>query len=61
MDGESLAELKVAFERWRSRKRHVREVAPVELLQAGTRRGWASRSGCSGSGDEDGPGPSRHR
>jgi len=33
MDGESLAELKVAFEKWRSRKRHVREAVPVELLQ----------------------------
>lgn len=33
MDGESLAELKVAFEKWRSRKRHVREAVPAELLQ----------------------------
>ena len=33
MAGESLAELKAAFEKWRSRKLHVREAVPVELLQ----------------------------
>jgi hypothetical protein len=33
MGGESLAELKAAFEGWRRRKRHVREAVPVELLQ----------------------------
>ena len=33
MDGESLAELKAAFEEWRSRKRHPREAVPVDLLQ----------------------------
>jgi hypothetical protein len=33
MHSESLAELKVAFEKWRSRKRHVREAVPMELLQ----------------------------
>ena len=33
MDGESLAALKAAFEAWRSRKRHVREAVPTELLQ----------------------------
>ena len=33
MDGESLAALKAAFEAWRSRKRHVREAVPAELLQ----------------------------
>ena len=33
MGGESLAELKTAFEKWRSRKRHVREAVPVELLR----------------------------
>lgn len=33
MDGESLAELKAAFEKWRSRKRHVREAVPAALLQ----------------------------
>jgi hypothetical protein len=33
MDGESLAELKAAFGKWRSRKRYVREAVPVELLQ----------------------------
>jgi hypothetical protein len=45
MDGESLAELKTAFEKWRSRKRHVREAVPAELLQraraAAARHGWA--------------------
>ena len=33
MDGESLAELKAAFEEWRSRKRDPREAVPVDLLQ----------------------------
>ena len=33
MGGESLAELKAAFEGWRSRKRHVREPVPAELLR----------------------------
>ena len=33
MGGESLAALKAAFEAWRSRKRHVREAVPAELLQ----------------------------
>jgi hypothetical protein len=46
MDGESLAELKTAFEKWRSRKRHVREAVPAELLQrarvAAARHGWAA-------------------
>ena len=46
MDGESLAELKAAFEKWRSRKRHVREAVPAELLQraraAAGRHGWAA-------------------
>jgi hypothetical protein len=46
MDGETLAELKTAFERWRSRKRHVREAVPAELLQraraAAARHGWAA-------------------
>jgi len=46
MDGESLAELKVAFEKWRSRKRHVREAVPAELLQraraAAIRHGWTA-------------------
>lgn len=32
MDGESLAELKAAFGKWRSRKRHVREAVPADLL-----------------------------
>jgi hypothetical protein len=45
MDGESLAELKAAFEKWRSRKRHVREAVPGELLQrartAAAFHGWA--------------------
>lgn len=30
---ESLAKLKVAFAEWRSRKRHVREAIPVELVR----------------------------
>jgi hypothetical protein len=46
MGGESLAELKTAFEKWRSKKRHVREAIPVELLQraraGATRHGWAA-------------------
>jgi hypothetical protein len=46
MDGESLAELNAAFEKWRSRKRHVREAVPAELLQraraAAARHGWAA-------------------
>jgi hypothetical protein len=46
MDGESLAELKAAFEKWRSRKRHVREAVPGELLQraraAAGRHGWTA-------------------
>jgi hypothetical protein len=46
MDGESLAELKAAFEKWRSRKRHVREAVPAELLQraraAAALQGWAA-------------------
>ena len=46
MDGESLAELMAAFEKWRSRKRHVREAVPAELLQrartAAARHGWAA-------------------
>lgn len=46
MDGESLAELKAAFEKWRSKKRHVREAVPAELLQraraAAARHGWAA-------------------
>jgi hypothetical protein len=46
MDGESLAELKAAFEKWRSRKRHVREAVPAELLQrartAAAHHGWAA-------------------
>jgi hypothetical protein len=46
MGGESLAELKTAFEKWRSRKRHVREAVPAELLQraraAAARHGWAA-------------------
>ncbi|HEY6728748.1 MAG TPA: hypothetical protein VI197_32275 [Polyangiaceae bacterium] len=46
MDGESLAELKAAFEKWRSRKRHVREAVPAELLQraraAAARHSWAA-------------------
>jgi hypothetical protein len=33
MDGESLAELKAAFEAWRRRKRHLREAVPGALLQ----------------------------
>jgi hypothetical protein len=45
MDGETVAELKTAFEKWRSRKRHVREAVPAELLQraraAAGRHGWA--------------------
>ena len=46
MDGESLAELKAAFEKWRSSKRHVREAVPGELLQraraAAGRHGWTA-------------------
>jgi hypothetical protein len=46
MDGESLAELKAAFEKWRSKKRHVREAVPAELLQraraAAASHGWAA-------------------
>lgn len=46
MGGETLAELKTAFEKWRSRKRHVREAVPAELLQraraAAARHGWAA-------------------
>jgi hypothetical protein len=33
MDGESLMELKAAFDEWRRRKRHVREAVPVDLLR----------------------------
>lgn len=33
MDGESLVELKAAFDEWRSRKRHAREAVPVSLLR----------------------------
>jgi hypothetical protein len=46
MDGEILVELKTAFEKWRSRKRHVREAVPAELLQraraAAALHGWAA-------------------
>jgi hypothetical protein len=46
MDGESLAELKAAFEKWRSKKRHVREAVPAQLLEraraAAARHGWAA-------------------
>lgn len=46
MDGESLAELKAAFEKWRRRKQHVREAVPAELLQrarsAAACHGWAA-------------------
>jgi hypothetical protein len=45
MDGESLAELKAAFEKWRSRKRHVREAVPAELLQRA--RAAAGRHGAA--------------
>ena len=45
MDGESLAELKAAFEKWRSRKRHVREAVPMELLQRA--RAAAGRHGAA--------------
>lgn len=45
MDGESLAELKAAFEEWRSRKRHVREAVPVDLLQRA--RAAAGRHGLA--------------
>lgn len=33
MDGESLVELKTAFDEWRRRKRHVREAVPVGLMR----------------------------
>jgi hypothetical protein len=33
MDGESLVELKAAFEEWRRRKRHPREAVPADLLR----------------------------
>ena len=33
MDRKSLAGLKGAFENWRSKKRHVREAVPVDLLE----------------------------
>jgi hypothetical protein len=33
MDGESLVELKAAFDEWRSRKRHAREAIPGDLLR----------------------------
>jgi len=33
MENESLAKLKVAFEEWRSKKRHAREAVPVDLLK----------------------------
>jgi len=33
MDGESLVELKAAFDEWRSRKRHAREAVPADLLR----------------------------
>src|SRR5204863_5475953 len=40
------AELKAAFEEWRSRKRHLREAVPADLLQraraAAGRYGWAA-------------------
>jgi hypothetical protein len=46
MAGESLAELQAAFEKWRSRKRHVREAVPTELLQraraAAALHSWAA-------------------
>jgi hypothetical protein len=45
MGGESLAELKAAFEKWRSRKRHVREAVPMELLQRA--RAAAGRHGAA--------------
>jgi hypothetical protein len=45
MDGESLAELKAAFEKWRGRKRHVREAVPVELLRRA--RAAAGRHGAT--------------
>jgi hypothetical protein len=33
MHGESLVELKAAFDEWRSRKRHAREAVPLSLLR----------------------------
>jgi hypothetical protein len=33
MDRKSLAGLKGAFENWRSKKRHLREAVPVDLLE----------------------------
>ena len=45
MDSGSLAELKAAFEKWRRRKRHVREAVPVELLQRA--RAAAGRHGAA--------------
>lgn len=33
MNGESLMELKAAFDEWRRRKRHVREAVPVDLVR----------------------------
>jgi hypothetical protein len=33
MDGESLVDLKAAFDEWRSRKRHEREAVPGDLLR----------------------------
>jgi hypothetical protein len=33
MDGESLVELKAAFDAWRRRKRYVREAVPVDLMR----------------------------
>jgi hypothetical protein len=40
MDGESLAELKAAFEGWRRRKRHPREAVPADLLQRARAAAW---------------------
>ena len=33
MENESLARLKAAFENWRSKKRHLREAVPADLLE----------------------------
>jgi hypothetical protein len=33
MDGESLVDLKAAFDEWRRRKRHPRAAVPADLLQ----------------------------
>jgi hypothetical protein len=46
MKQESVDEVQVAFEQWRSKKRHVREPIPAALLdrarQAARRYGWAA-------------------